>query len=161
ILIWYREFILSAANNFHCGIGSIPFNFLGIPVSVNPRRLSTWSPVLEAFKKKLSLWHLKFLSFGGRVALLKSVMCSLPIYFLSFYKAPMSVISEIDKLQRRFLWGGGEGKRVVTFIENSQVSLFENTLYPIILSYKFMLRKNIIHSNSSYHIQPVMGLPKL
>ncbi|XP_019442242.1 PREDICTED: uncharacterized protein LOC109346956 [Lupinus angustifolius] len=80
--------------------GKLTFKFLGIPVGANPRRISTWGPVVEAFKKKLSFWQQKLIP--------KSVLSSLPIYFFSFYKAPVSVIHELDKIQRRFLWGRSE-----------------------------------------------------
>ncbi|XP_019465331.1 PREDICTED: uncharacterized protein LOC109363522 [Lupinus angustifolius] len=97
-----------AANKLLCGVGALPFKFLGIPVGANPRRISTWGPVIEVFKKKLSFWQQKLISFAGRVTLLKSVLSSLPIYFFSFYKAPVSVIHELDKIQRIFLWGRSE-----------------------------------------------------
>jgi len=52
-----------------------------------------------------------FLSFGGRLVLLKSVMSSLPVYFLSFFKAPTGIISSIESIFKRFFFGGGGGVR--------------------------------------------------
>lgn len=43
------------------------------------------------------------LSLGGRITLIKSVMQSIPIYYLSFFKCPKSVVHQIEKLQRDFL----------------------------------------------------------
>ncbi|XP_019429814.1 PREDICTED: uncharacterized protein LOC109337317, partial [Lupinus angustifolius] len=102
------SFVQVAVNRLLCGVGSIPFKFLGIPVGANPKRLSTWSPVIDTFKRTLSRWQQKLLSFGGRVTLLKSVLSSLPIYYFSFFKAPVSIIHELERIQRRFLWGRGE-----------------------------------------------------
>ncbi|CAL0318682.1 unnamed protein product [Lupinus luteus] len=70
-----------AANKLLCNVGSIPFKFLGISVGATPRRIATWNPVMESFKKRLSAWHQKIISFGGRVTLIKSVLSSLAIYF--------------------------------------------------------------------------------
>lgn len=50
---------------------------------------------------------------GGRVVLLNAVLTSLPVYYLSFYKAPKKVINSLIQIQRRFLWGGlGEGRKI-------------------------------------------------
>jgi hypothetical protein len=48
----------------------------------------------------------KILSIGGRVVLLNSVISSIPIYWMSFYKLLAQVKIRIDKLRRRFLWYG-------------------------------------------------------
>jgi hypothetical protein len=99
---------LGAASSFlHCGVDSIPFRFLGIPVGANPRRKATWCPILESMKKRLCSWNGRNLSIGGRVTLINSVLSSLPLYFFSFYKAPVCVIKEMVSIQRSFLWGGG------------------------------------------------------
>jgi hypothetical protein len=105
---------MSAASSFlHCGVDSIPFRFLGIPVGANPRRKATWYPVLESMKNRLSAWNGRHLSIGGRVTLINSVLSSLPLYFFSFYKAPVCVIKEMVSIQRNFLWGGGlEGNKM-------------------------------------------------
>ncbi|XP_076890699.1 uncharacterized protein LOC143541890 [Bidens hawaiensis] len=48
---------------------------------------------------------------GGRLTLLKAVLASLPVYYLSIYKAPVTVVEKIEKMMRKFLWVGcKEGK---------------------------------------------------
>lgn len=44
--------------------------------------------MIDRIMVRLSGWNNKFLSLGGRLVLLKSVMSSIPVYFLSFLKAP-------------------------------------------------------------------------
>jgi hypothetical protein len=56
-------------------------------------------------KSQLSSWKSKHLSFGGRLVLLKSILASLPVYALSFFKAPSGIISSIESLLIRFFWG--------------------------------------------------------
>ncbi|GAU38426.1 hypothetical protein TSUD_396060 [Trifolium subterraneum] len=77
-----------AASALGCRVGKIPFLYLGLPIGGDPRRLSFWEPVLSRLKKCLSGWKSRFLSFGGRLVLLKSVLTSLPVYALSFFKTP-------------------------------------------------------------------------
>ena len=43
--------------------------------------------------------------------MIKSVLSSLPIYYMSIFKIPEKVASEMDKIQARFLWGGCDEKR--------------------------------------------------
>lgn len=81
-----------ATNILHCRKGTLPFHHLGIPVGDNPNRLNCWNPVIEKFKRKLSVWRAKVLSFGGRLTLVKSVLGSLPIYYMSIFKIPKLII---------------------------------------------------------------------
>ncbi|MCI31617.1 RNA-directed DNA polymerase (Reverse transcriptase), partial [Trifolium medium] len=41
--VWVRE----AARVLNCKVGVIPFIYLGLPIGANPKRLSTWEPVLN------------------------------------------------------------------------------------------------------------------
>ncbi|GAU10875.1 hypothetical protein TSUD_424580, partial [Trifolium subterraneum] len=78
----------AAATALRCKVGKIPFIYLGLSIGGDPRRLSFWEPVLNRIQNRLSGWRSRFLSFGGRLILLKSVLTSLPVYALSFFKAP-------------------------------------------------------------------------
>lgn len=41
-----------------------------------------------------------------RLALVKSTLSNLPIYYMSLYKMLVSIAKEIESVQRNFLWGG-------------------------------------------------------
>jgi len=77
-----------AANYLNCSLMSFPFTYLGVPIGANPRRSQTWDPIISKCERKLAKWKQKHLSFGGRVTLIKSVITSIPIYFLSFFQGP-------------------------------------------------------------------------
>jgi hypothetical protein len=102
-----ENFLRASSAFLHCGVESIPFCFLGTPVGANPRRKSTWAPIIDSMKQKLCKWNGRNLSIRGRVTLINSVLSSLPLYFFSFNKAPVCVIKELVSIQRNFLWGGG------------------------------------------------------
>jgi hypothetical protein len=91
-----------AASALRCKVGKIPFLYLGLPIGGDPRRLGFWDPVLARIRSRLSGWGSRFLSFGGRLVLLKSVLTSLPVYALSFFKAPAGTISSIESLLIKF-----------------------------------------------------------
>ena len=91
-----------------CEVGVWPISYLGLPLGGNPRKISFWDPVVNKVAKRLDGWKKAFLSRGGRLTLIQSVLSSLPIYFLSLFKAPISVIRSLEKLMRNFLWEGGD-----------------------------------------------------
>jgi len=59
----------------------------------------------------------KHLSLGGRLVLLKSVLSSLPIYALSFFKAPAGIISSIESIFNCFFWGGSEDHKKISWVD--------------------------------------------
>lgn len=55
------------------------------------------------------------------VTLLKSVLSSLSIFLLSFYKAHVNILRDIEKIQQRFLWGDKEDRRWIHWFGWNQV----------------------------------------
>lgn len=69
--------------------------------------------MVEKVRSRLSGWKSKNLSFGGRIVLLQSVLSAILIYFLSFSKAPAGIVSQLEILFKKFLWGGdGETQKI-------------------------------------------------
>jgi len=95
---WLNE----AASVLHCRVGRVMFVYLGLSIGGDPRRLNFWEPLLRSIKLRLSGFNSLFLSFGGRLVLLKSVFTSLPVYALSFFKAPSGIISSLDSIFTNF-----------------------------------------------------------
>lgn len=51
--------------------------------------------------------------FGERIALIKAMPNNLPIYSLSLFRAPESVVKEMELIQKHFFWEGREiGNRI-------------------------------------------------
>jgi hypothetical protein len=71
---------------------------------------------VNKIRTRLSGWNSRFLSFGGRLVLLKSVLTSLPVYTLSFFRAPSGIISSIESIVTKFFWGGGEDRRKIAWV---------------------------------------------
>jgi len=53
-------------------------------------------------EKKLSTWKSKTLSVGDILTLPKYVLGSLPDYFMTLFKAPIAVISQLEALRNNF-----------------------------------------------------------
>ncbi|XP_057720056.1 uncharacterized protein LOC130934510 [Arachis stenosperma] len=86
-----------------CKAASLPVKYLGISLGANPRLVKTWKPIIDKVEEKLSLWKAKALNKAGKLVLIKSVLNSLPVYYLSLYKMPKGVAEKLITLQRRFL----------------------------------------------------------
>ena len=50
----------------------------------------------------------KSLSRGDRLTLIHSVLSSIPIYYLTLFRAPTSVLNSMEKIMRDFFWVGGD-----------------------------------------------------
>lgn len=66
-------------------------------VTWNPEELTIWDLVIMKIRKRLSNWKQKTLSFGGRLCLVKSVLTTLPLYYLFFFKVPIGFLKERKK----------------------------------------------------------------
>ena len=90
-----------------CELGDWPIKYLGLPLEGNPRKIDFWDPVVTNVAKRLDGWKKAFLSRGGRLTLIHFVLSAIPIYYLSLFKASISMLNSMEKLMRDFLWEGG------------------------------------------------------
>ena len=93
------------AEIFGCRVGALLMTYLGMSLGAPHKSPSIWNPILEKIERKLAGWKKLYLSKDGRLKLLKSMLSSLPTYFLSLFTTPTHVANKIEKLQRDFLWG--------------------------------------------------------
>ena len=88
-----------------CAKGQFPTPYLGLPLTILKPAKEQFMPLVERIEKKLGGWKGKFISKGGRLQLVKSVLSSIPIYHMMCFRLPQWVIMRIDKVRRQFLWG--------------------------------------------------------
>ena len=112
-----------AASILNCKVGKTHFVYLGLSIGGDPRRIAFWDPILHTINSRLSGWKSHFLSFGGRLILLKFVLTSLHVYALSFFKAPQGIISSIESIFKKKNWGGSEDNRKISWISWNNVCL--------------------------------------
>ncbi|GJX66900.1 RNA-directed DNA polymerase, eukaryota, reverse transcriptase zinc-binding domain protein [Tanacetum coccineum] len=65
-----------------------------------------WSP--DKVEERINCWRNKTLSYAGRVQLHASVLSSMQIYWASVYLIPSTVVKDLDKMFKRFLWNAGD-----------------------------------------------------
>jgi hypothetical protein len=70
-------------------VSSLPMKYLGLPLEAHFKAKPIWDGVIEKIEHCLVGWKRANLSKGCRITLIKSTMCNLPTYFLSFFPIPM------------------------------------------------------------------------
>ncbi|KAK3231067.1 hypothetical protein Dsin_002948 [Dipteronia sinensis] len=111
----------SWARVFKCKRETLPITYLGFSLGGRLCAKIFWKNVVQWIEKRLVPWKKRFLSKGGRLVLVKSVISSIPSYFMSVFKIPSGVASTIESLQRNFFWGDGDAKRKLHAVDWASV----------------------------------------
>ncbi|XP_057440409.1 uncharacterized mitochondrial protein AtMg00310-like [Lotus japonicus] len=72
-------------------------------------------------RSKLTSWNSRFLSQSGRLVLLRDAISSIPVYYMSVFKALVGVVGEFEKLMRSFLWGSDQGRKRISWVAWEQI----------------------------------------
>ncbi|XP_059284805.1 uncharacterized protein LOC132038094 isoform X2 [Lycium ferocissimum] len=67
-------------------VGELPTIYLGMPLGAKRKSKELWNSVLEKCEKKLVNWKSQYLSLGGRLTLINSVLDALPTYMMSIFQ---------------------------------------------------------------------------
>jgi len=89
------EKTLRYAEMFNCATGSWPIKYLGVPVSGNRIQISNWLPLVEKISRRLDGWKGGVLSLGGRLTLLNACLSNIPIYSMSMYLLPKTILKKL------------------------------------------------------------------
>nr|GEX46926.1 hypothetical protein [Tanacetum cinerariifolium] len=92
-------------------VGNLPARYLGVPLISKRLYCNDCQPLIYEVRKRILDWKNKYLSFAGRLQLIKSVVGSMQIYWSSMFILHVSIANEVGRLMRNFLWNFGEFKR--------------------------------------------------
>lgn len=98
----------------HLGVrkSNNPGNYLGMPMTVGRRRVSTFNFLLGKIDQKLQTWGNKSVSKAGKVTLPKMAAKTIPNFWMSLFLIPRDIIDKIEKRMNAFWWcnnGGTSG----------------------------------------------------
>jgi mannosylglycoprotein endo-beta-mannosidase len=102
---------LEFSNMFNCAIGKWSIKYLGVPVAGSRLYIADWLPIIEKIMKRLDGWKGSSLSLGGRPVLINSCLSNLPVYAMSMFWLPVSVLDKMDTTRKKFFWQGGNMKK--------------------------------------------------
>jgi hypothetical protein len=102
-----EERITLLANTFGCSIGSLPFTYLGLPLSLTKPTVTDFWPLVSKCERRMVVVPL-FLSQAGKLQMTNAVLSALPTYTMCTYLLPKTVIKQIDKYRKHCLWRGSD-----------------------------------------------------
>ncbi|KAG5606071.1 hypothetical protein H5410_027563 [Solanum commersonii] len=91
--------------------GRESINYLGCPLYIGGQRIIYYSELVDKVVKKISGWHSRILSFGGRVTLVKHVLQSIPIHTMAAISPPKTTIKYLKNITADFFWGMDKEKK--------------------------------------------------
>lgn len=101
--------------------GTIPFTYLGVPLFIGKPKALYLRPIVDKIQTKLSAWKGSLLTIMGRVQLINAVISSMLTYSFHVYKWPPSLLHEVAKCMRNFIWSGNWDQRKLCTVAWSQV----------------------------------------
>ena len=93
-----KSLLLKVSGIMGCKIGDLPISYLGMPLCSGRVTKSLWNPVVERVERKLSTWKANYVSIGGRVTLIKSVISNLSVKYFSIFRYPTLIIKRLERL---------------------------------------------------------------
>lgn len=82
--------------------------YLGLPLTTVRLRRIYFQQLVDKVVAKLNVWNGQNVNHTGRLTLVKSVLTSQAVYFLTAFKAPRTTLKDIDAKRKQFLWAGTE-----------------------------------------------------
>ena len=62
--------------------------------------------MVERIRSKINTWTCRFLSYAGRLQLIKSVLMSIENFWAAVFRIPSKCLKEVEQLCFAFLWTG-------------------------------------------------------
>lgn len=84
--------------------------YLGSHIDEAPRSRRIFEIIMEKLHDRLQGWKSNLLSQAARVVLIKSVLSSLPLYHLSYFRLSQIEAHKCDMVLSNFFWGNSQGK---------------------------------------------------
>lgn len=90
--------------------GNLPVKYLGVPLITTKLRYTDCQILIDRITSRTKSWANKYLSYAGRVQLVKSVLFSMQTYWSSIFILPKKVLKEVESILRAFFWTGPDLK---------------------------------------------------
>jgi hypothetical protein len=95
------------AATFQCQTSSLPFTYLGLPLSDSKPTIQECLPLVHRVERRLISTTI-FLTQGGKLLMVNSVLSSLPTFYMGAIKVPIDILNQIDWYRRHCLCRGGD-----------------------------------------------------
>ena len=68
------------------------FNYMGYYLKPLGYRVNDWLWIIQKLEKRISHWTFQYLSLGGRLILVQSVLSSIPVYWMGLAPIPATIL---------------------------------------------------------------------
>lgn len=92
-------------------VEQLPVRYLGVPLSSKRIGMKECKSLVDKVQNRISSWKNGSLSYAGRLQLIALVLESIQVYWASVFLLPKTIIKDINKLLKNFLWNHGEVSR--------------------------------------------------
>jgi hypothetical protein len=93
-----------ATTLFPCQLVDFLLKYLGIPLSIRKLLKSALHPLLDKMSDKLPVWKGRLMNRSGRLTLVKTTLCAIPLYTAFNVELPPWLLKAMNKLMKDFLW---------------------------------------------------------
>lgn len=91
-----------------CNTAAFPCKYLGLPLTLRKPSRADFQLLINKVANRLQAWQAGLISQGGRLVMVQAVLSAMQVYTFMALDPPLSVIKEIDKRRRAFLWKGSQ-----------------------------------------------------
>ena len=106
-----QDYTNSLLNEFQFQQGILPVRYLGLPLVTKRVDAAACKPLVDSMVSRIRGWTMRFLSFAGRLQLIKTILSSLHVFWTSHFMLPKKIIKRVEQHMRDFLWKGQELRR--------------------------------------------------
>jgi hypothetical protein len=99
------------ALSYPCKDLSSGFKYLGYLLKPGSYKAMDWQWLVDRFNSRINLWCNKWLTMGGRLVLIKVVLESIPVYWLTLAHISIFVLNVLRRLSYDFLWSRSKSKK--------------------------------------------------
>lgn len=96
--------------------GKLPVRYLGLPLIASKLSVADCHPVIDKFKKKVSEWSSKKLTYAGRLLLINAILFHYQTYWSMVFLLRKTVVRLIEGICRNFLWCGNVDTKPMALI---------------------------------------------
>jgi hypothetical protein len=97
--------------------------YLGFYLEPNDYGKRDWQWLIATVQKRLFVCYNHWLSRGGRLILVKSILEAIPIYWMSLVFVPKDILEKTKQLSYRFLWSGSREKKGIALAKRWAMAL--------------------------------------
>lgn len=83
--------------------GNLPVRYLGVPIITSRPRKADCVELVRRITSRVQSWTHRFLSFAGRLQLIRSVIHAIQAFWASVFILPAAVLDQIERILRQFL----------------------------------------------------------